>query len=301
MSSLPKVLVIMSTYNGEKFLREQIDSILAQENVSVTLHVSDDCSKDKTVDIVKEYQTKHKNIELYVNEKNKNFTYNFLDALFRFKDCKDYDYYAFADQDDYWLPNKLQTAITQIKATGECTLYCANLKIVDSNLRYAGKNMRSTDFHLQHQDLFCSNIATGCTFVMDSKFKDLATQHYPQNIYLHDYWLAVIANFCQTANLVYDSNPSYILYRQHSNNQIGKNFLKAAKKFLFHKVPPERKISHLMNEFYTLYSNMVAASDVPFFEHIRALPARHGRKFLIKNVKSQFKAKLKLKLFLRKY
>ena len=95
MENLPKICVIMSTYNGEKYLKEQIDCILAQKDVEVTLHIFDDISKDSTVEIAKEYEKNNSNVFVHVNEKNKNFTYNFLDALFSFKDNQDFDYYAF--------------------------------------------------------------------------------------------------------------------------------------------------------------------------------------------------------------
>ena len=76
MEKLPKVLVIMSTYNGEKFIKEQIDSILAQKEVDIYLHIFDDCSKDNTVEIVREYEKKDKRVVLHINEKNKNFIDN---------------------------------------------------------------------------------------------------------------------------------------------------------------------------------------------------------------------------------
>lgn len=299
----PKVLVIMSTYNGEKYLREQIDSILAQEQVEVHLHVSDDCSKDHTVAIVKEYQTKHKNISLQVNETNKNFTYNFLDALFRYKDNQQYDYYAFADQDDYWQSDKLITAIKKINRTGVCTMYCSNLTLVDENLQSLNKTMMPVNFKLKYWDTVCKNIATGCTIVMDREFKNLATKHYPEKIYLHDYWLAVIANYCQQAHFVYDTNPEHILYRQHGNNQIGKGpgrIVQLLNK-TFKRIPEEKSTKNLMTKFYELYNKDIDAETKIIFAKIKDLYAKKSSQYLRKHVNSNFRKRFKIKLLLKNY
>ncbi len=301
--SKPKVLVIMSTYNGEKYLREQIDSILAQEQVDVSLYISDDCSKDNTVKIIREYQTDHKNIDLHINENNKNFTYNFLDALFNFKNNQTYDYYAFADQDDYWLPNKLITAVQKIKQTGDCTMYCSNLTLVDGNLNELKKTVLPVDFRQKYYDTICKNIATGCTIVMDKKFKDLATQHYPENIYLHDYWLAVIANYCEQSHFVYDTEPSYILYRQHESNQIGegRGRIKQLFRKIYEKLPNEKTTKSLMVRFYELYQTNISVENKVLFENIKNLYSKKSSQYLRKRVKSNFERRFKIKLLLKKY
>ena len=79
---MPTCLVLMCTYNGERFLREQIDSILAQRGVEVFIKAADDRSSDGTVQILEEYRSRNANFDYYVNSVNKNFTYNFIDLLF---------------------------------------------------------------------------------------------------------------------------------------------------------------------------------------------------------------------------
>lgn len=98
------VQVVMSTYNGEKYLKEQIDSILSQEGVDVRLYIRDDGSSDRTTDILASYQ-EHKNVKI---EKGNNlgFAKSFLTAL---DECDEADYYAFSDQDDVWEKDKLST------------------------------------------------------------------------------------------------------------------------------------------------------------------------------------------------
>ncbi|MBQ4542010.1 MAG: glycosyltransferase [Clostridia bacterium] len=299
MKKLPKVLVIMSTYNGEKFLKEQIDSILAQKDIDVYLHIFDDLSKDSTVEIAKEYEKKNKNVKVHINEKNKNFTYNFLDALFSFKDNQEYDYYAFADQDDFWLDTKLISAINKIKEVGKCTLYSANLKIVDQNLEYAGNNMMDTKYVNKHYDIICKNIVTGCTAVFDNDFKNLVTKHYPENIYLHDYWLALIANYTKDAHFVYDTCPDYILYRQHGTNLIGEN--KSYIKKAFKKKQKEKTTKHLIEVFVDLFGDVIKNEDALVFKKLSNLNKFKNKFVLFFKIKSNYSKIFKIKLLLNKY
>ena len=104
-----KVAVIMSTYNGEKFIREQLDSILNQSYKNIELIVRDDGSKDKTVEIVKEYQAKHKNIKLFEGQ-----NLGFVKSFFELLKLAEADYYAYADQDDIWIENKIELAVNSL-------------------------------------------------------------------------------------------------------------------------------------------------------------------------------------------
>lgn len=217
MESRPRVLVLLSTYNGERYLKEQLESIVSQKDVDVSISISDDISKDSTIEIIKEFQKKHK-IEYRINKTNKNFTYNFLDLIYD-NVSADYDYFALSDQDDVWLDNKLISAINLLKEKNR-HFYCSNLTVVDEKLenghpmnKFKVKNDKAAPYILE-------NICTGCTVVFDKEFMTHLGKHYPEKIYLHDYWLMLVAAF--TSNFVYDEN-SYILYRQHGDNQIGSN------------------------------------------------------------------------------
>ena len=143
---MKKCLVLLATYNGERYLREQIDSIFAQEGVEVEIAASDDCSTDGTQEILKEYAEKYPNFSFYVNKENKRFTYNFLDLFFSVKEKK-FDYVAFADQDDFWLPNKLIEGIKKIEEVGETKhgcLYSSNLVVVNEKLEKIGFELKQT-------------------------------------------------------------------------------------------------------------------------------------------------------------
>lgn len=260
--NIKKVLVLVATYNGEKYLREQLDSIINQKGVKVDIKVADDCSTDSTKYILEEYKNKYSNFDYYVNEKNKHFTYNFIDLLFSVKDTK-YDYYAFADQDDYWLENKLYNAICKIeeKNSNKGCLYCSNLKLADENLVEYGIQENKSILKTKKHSYLVSNIATGCTIVFDYAMFLKATKYYPENIYLHDYWIFLIAVY--TADYIYDIN-SYILYRQHSSQMIGSNKKFFNKNKLKNFVNPKHPTSILLKQFLNSYGKELSDEDYKY-------------------------------------
>lgn len=299
MKKEPKVLVVMSTYNGEKFMAEQIDSILAQKDVAVTIHIFDDCSKDKTQEIAREYEKKDKRVVLHVNEKNKNFTYNFIDGLFTFKDEQGYDYYAFSDQDDFWVEDKLISAINKIEEVGSCTLYSSNLKLVDGELKPLDANLMDLNYVNKKYDVACKNVVTGCTAVFDNDFKNLVTEKYPENIYLHDHWIALIANYTEGSHFIYDSCPDHILYRQHGNNQIGEN-KNIGKKLK--KKSEIRSTRNLVKRFVELFGDKISEEDKPLFEKLANTDKLKNRFCLFfKMKKNNYLSIFRIKMLLNNY
>ena len=221
----PKVCVLMSTYNGEKYVKEQIESILNQKNVELTLLIRDDGSSDGKYDICKEYEKKEKNVKLYqgvnigAGKSFMNLVHNATDA----------DYYAFADQDDVWLSDKLEKSIekieTELKGTKKPILYTSNQIMVDKNLK--GSKMRFSEE--PRHDLFgtiCENKLYGCTMTFNKILKDEIAKLNVEDFEMvldqrfHDTWCIVVANIVGT--VVYDKE-GRILYRQHENNVVGVN------------------------------------------------------------------------------
>ena len=215
MEDKPRVLILLSTYNGEKYLRELLDSLFNQRDVDVTVFASDDISTDSTPQILEEYKQKF-NLDYRINKENKNFTYNFLDLIYDNKDS-DFDYFALSDQDDVWLDDKIISAINLLKQENK-HFYCSNLTVVDEKLENPRPMNKFKVKNNKHAPYILENICTGCTAVFDKEFMKHLGKHYPNNIYLHDYWLMLVAAF--TSSFVYDTN-SHILYRQHGDNQIG--------------------------------------------------------------------------------
>lgn len=215
-----RVAVLMSTYNGEKYLKEQIDSILAQKGVDVTLYIRDDCSSDGTIDIIKGYVKRYKNAVLILGD-NLGVGNSFMQLVY---DCPDdYEYYAFADQDDIWLKEKLKSAISKIGAETQPVLYCSNQLLVDKELKTLG--MRYTGaLNTSYKQILFSNQFAGCTMVWNNSLHKILCDENrrPSTMLLknriHDVWVAMVASV--VGFIIYDEN-SYILYRQHENNVVG--------------------------------------------------------------------------------
>lgn len=221
----PSVLVMMATYNGEKYVAEQIDSILAQEGVNVTLLISDDGSSDATAQICSGYAQRVPNVLFAVNEKNKGLARNFMDMLYG-SDPMAYDFFAFSDQDDYWMPNKLYRAIEAVAAVGEGPhLYYSDVCNVDEQLNggsreYGAFGPYADSFAL----LLTVNWASGCTMVFNSSFAAVLQQYAPRDWpRIHDGWVHLVARSLNAQ--VPDLNHAYIKRRISDQNQVGERGL----------------------------------------------------------------------------
>ena len=214
---MDRVTVLMSTYNGEKYLSQQLDSILNQKNVEVIIHIRDDGSSDNTINILHEYSSSHPNVEYYQG-KNLRPCKSFMELM-----TTEYegDYFALADQDDVWDHDKLFKAIELIKKKGRETvpvLYYSNLRIVDSELNFC-RNSHSKPLVSNYKyEPLVENLVTGCTVVYNKKMQEVLLSHKVNDFSMHDTWLYMIAAvFGMT---IYDFEP-HISYRQHDNNVIG--------------------------------------------------------------------------------
>ena len=208
------VAIMMSTYNGEKYLKEQIDSILNQKNVKVKLFVRDDGSKDGTVDILEKYKKEGK-LE-YIQEENLGPAKSFMKLVYNIDDK--FDFFAFSDQDDIWEENKIFSAIKMIKTEKQelPIVYISNQKILyNGKITMRPKIKRKMNFYAA----MVRNVAAGCTMVFNSKLLKYIKLYKPDYIRMHDVWIYKICE-CIGGKTIYDSN-SYILYRQHSCNVEG--------------------------------------------------------------------------------
>ncbi len=212
-----RVAVVLSTYNGEKYLAEQLESIVGQDNVEVKLLIRDDGSRDSTVAIVRDFASRHANVRLTAGA-NKGVTESFLSAL---KEAdSDCDFFAFADQDDVWDRRKLANAVERLTSVGDPSaplLYCSQVELVDARLAHLrfGRMLREISF----RNALFQNIVAGCTIVMNHRARDLIVRpSITRDILIHDWWcyLAISA----LGRILYDDRPT-IKYRQHGNNVVG--------------------------------------------------------------------------------
>lgn len=218
---MKKVAVLMSTYNGEKYIREQITSILEQKGVQVTLFIRDDVSKDNTVNVIHDMQKQNSSIKLSAGKKNLNVGNSFMTLVYSVPD--EYDYYALADQDDIWLPDKLSEAILMLEDSG-FSLYASNQENVDKNGISMGLRYTDEKIHLTPESIISRNMLAGCTMVFSLKVKQILSEKDRRpsaallRMRIHDVWIASVAAVME--GICYDER-SFIQYRQHENNVVG--------------------------------------------------------------------------------
>jgi glycosyltransferase involved in cell wall biosynthesis len=215
-SPLPRVCVLLSTYNGAPYLAAQLDSLKAQEGVVVDLHVRDDGSVDETLAVLARYADTWPKLASVQSGPNLKPAGSFLELLRTAPAVA--DYYAFCDQDDVWLPDKLARATAALKDEAGPALYCSNVTCVADDLSVIGVPFQNDDARLQH--LLFENIAYGCTTVINRAARELIVARLPDPaaIVMHDWWAAMAVAACGTVR--YDPQPR-ILYRQHGANAYG--------------------------------------------------------------------------------
>lgn len=211
------VVVLMSTYNGERFLEKQLLSILQQQFCKVYLVIRDDGSSDKTVSIIKHYATIYTNIQL-IEGKNVGFVKSFNELL-QFASNLKYRYFAFVDQDDVWLKGKLKTAIGYLRTSDE-NLPCAfssNSKLIDQNDNFIGTYI-PFPLKLTKASLLINGLFQGCSMVFNKKAVEIYVAH-PSPLKFHDLWMIYI---CAFFGHFHFSNECLFLYRLHEKNVAGK-------------------------------------------------------------------------------
>lgn len=218
----PHICILMSTYNGEKFLAEQLESIEHQTYKNWRLIISDDGSTDDTLTIAKQFQLKWEDSRLEIRQgPRQGFCQNFLTMA-----CDsniDADLYAFSDQDDVWMENKLSKAIAYFNSSKELTLpnvYCGRTKVVDENLSPLGFSPLYT-LPRSFRNAIVQSIAGGNTMVFNQAAKELLEQAGLQQAVSHDWWLYQITKGAGGV-VFYDPEPT-LLYRQHIDGLIGAN------------------------------------------------------------------------------
>lgn len=214
---MEKVLVLLSTYNGEKYIRLQLDSILEQKYDNLDILIRDDGSSDATITILQEYVERYENIRFYRGD-NVGTCKCFFDLMK--KADTDYEYYAFSDQDDYWLPDKIRAAVDclRTKDRNKKALYCSNVTLVNDQLQELPSVVRKGKINASFGNALIEDICTGCTCVMNTEMFLFMKERLPEYAIMHDWWFYLVGTCF--GDVCYDAR-SYILYRQHEENVIG--------------------------------------------------------------------------------
>lgn len=247
----------MSTYNGDKYLREQLNSIINQTNQNWTLYIRDDNSSDQTVGIIKEYANKYRNV-IFVNENEKN-NLGVVDSFMELLRNANADFYMFADQDDVWRSTKVEDELdVMLNSEWKRVPICVhtNLTVVDSQLNKSESEPKRV--WASFLKVLFSNCVTGCTAMINDQLKSQINfdKQNVRNIVMHDWWFALIAT--QFGKLVY-LNKSTMLYRQHENNVDGSQTKNTITHILYRLTHYDydrsemKKVIRMAYEFYHVY------------------------------------------------
>ena len=217
---MKKLKILLASYNGEKYIEEQIQSILNQEGVLVDLVVNDDLSEDRTVSLVRE---KFPELKVKINTPaTGSAANNFLKMITEIDFNEDFHFVAFADQDDIWLPQKLSAAVEKLEAEG-AELYCSNLTkwdMQDNSFSLLKKNYPQKKY-----DFLFEGGSAGCTYVFTKNLAQQLKAFIPTvdsscwEEFSHD-WLVYFFARSRGFKVCIDGN-SYIHYRLHNNNVHG--------------------------------------------------------------------------------
>lgn len=222
------VAVCMATYNGAKYVEEQIESICKQSYSDWVLFIRDDNSNDETVKIVKRYVEKYREKIVLIEDKKilgGSSKKNFAGILSWVSENYKFNYFMFSDQDDYWLPTKIETSIKRIKKLESeydgPILVHTDLRVVDQKLQTLGESfvkyraLNASVKDINH--LLVQNNITGCTMCWNEKLNRILNLS-DDYVVMHDWWMALVASCFGKIEFIDEQT---ILYRQHGNNVVG--------------------------------------------------------------------------------
>ncbi|WP_334100850.1 glycosyltransferase family 2 protein [Anaerotignum faecicola] len=263
------ILILMATYNGEKYIAAQIESLLKQSYQDFTIYINDDCSTDRTFAILQEYQKRYpEKIFISENEQNSgNAKHNFIKMMIE----KKADYVMLCDQDDVWLPDKIAVTIKRMKSAEKVygkdmpILVHTDLKIVNCDLHEISDSFfwtMNVDYKktLLRQQIV-QNTLTGCTAMYNLALAKLITVE-PNFMVMHDWWLMLVA---AAFGKIVTINKATILYRQHGNNAVGTRNMKSLKFMLGFFMTKKKYIKRALYDscmqaesFYCIYKKKLS-------------------------------------------
>ena len=280
-----KVNILMSTYNGQQFLAEQIRSIQEQSYTDWTLFIRDDGSSDNTKEILKDFEHQDSRIHLIDNDKSDNL--GVIKSFHKLVNHHRADYYFFSDQDDVWLPNKLELSLKEAQnylADLPLMVYM-DLKVVNQDLEIMTESMVKSQSHHANTELvqeLTENTVTGGVAMINHALAEMWQE--TDDILMHDWYLALLAS--AFGNLVFIDQPGE-LYRQHSDNVLGartlsKRFKKWIRPHILFAVywdlikNSQKQASHLLQMPLSqsnreLIEAFVTIMDKPMLERFRIL------------------------------
>lgn len=288
--------ILLASYNGEKFIDDQLESLLAQTYTNWKLFIRDDGSSDQTLSIINKYASKDERISaVRDNKENLGSCQNFAELINITRN--QFAYIMFCDQDDYWLPFKIEETLAQMKHLEEQQktevplLVYTNFQYVDSNLKIieSKKKFQATKVSkLGFAHLLAQNPAYGCTMMLNKKLADVAG-NIPPEAENHDYWVALAAS---ALGKIFYLNKSTIFYRQHNNN-ISTNYdndslVKRLKRIVVQRKNFEdvRAKIAMASAFKTAYFDSLKEVDKKILNEYLSFGTGKSLDMLLKNIKN---------------
>lgn len=285
------ISILMATYNGEKYIREQLESLLGQTFQDFKVYVQDDCSQDNTQQIIEGYHKKYPDKIFYnCNRKNTGSPkHNFFNLLRQHHD----DYIMLCDQDDVWNSNKIEITFNEMKRMEhlygkECPILVhTDLTVVDSNLDIINpsyKKMLDADYsRIQLNHLLNQNTLTGCTAMLNRSLCNLIKEE-PKYCVMHDWWIILIAS---CFGIVSSLNIQTVLYRQHNNNSVGVADVKSLR-YQLHKMLRADEIREALDKTYPqaqcfldMYHDKLTTEQIQLIKTYVAIPSQPKIKRII--------------------
>lgn len=276
MCQTGNIAILLATYNGERFIKEQLDSLLTQTYQDWHLYVHDDSSQDATVAIIKEFTDKHPDkITLLDYPPTGGACSNFLSMLKRVEAR----YYMFCDQDDVWLPKKIEMSIEELKKQEEqhpqkAIAVYTDLQIVDENLTPLFPSMwEHAGVYPQYLRTFAdcgghTAIATGCTMLFNHQAKTVVGGFPADKALMHDIWVCLCVLKC--GGILTGIEEKTLLYRQHGHNTLGATDTKAADIGICYRLRNIKKVFRSNRLYFAMLSSLGYGSVVKYlFAKIR--------------------------------
>jgi len=247
------ILILLATFNGERYITELIKSLLSQTYQDFTIYIHDDKSTDNTYNIILEYAERFpKKIIASQNEVNTGGTkFNFLQMMIDHKD----DYVMLCDQDDIWLPDKIAKSLAMIKdmekeyGTSTPILVYTNLTVVKDNLEviaYSYEKIANKNFDKNSLNFAVAmNNAPGCSTMYNRALSDLI-KATPEYFVMHDWWLYLTAAALGKAGAIHYPT---VLYRQHNENESGAKRV-LSPKYIYYVLRNLKKMSSMIDDSY---------------------------------------------------
>lgn len=278
-----RVSIALCTFNGEKFIKEQVVSIINQTRLPEEIVICDDLSNDKTVDIINQIALESNvEIKLYINKERLGVTKNFDKAISL---CSG-EVILLSDQDDFWINTKIEKILKVFENFPDVDILFSDALIVDENLnkkdilsnRTINKSKKMIERREFLKAMLKNNVMTGMTMAFSKKIKQYISPI--DNLWIHDYWIGIIGS---TIGEVYYCNEQLVLYRQHVNNLIGSRNKTYYRKFVQNIQKIEKYRQHVKN----MYDMFKALSEK--INNMNLDPKKQVNYLLIKKAETHWK------------